>query len=344
MPTGVTLLDDPNIGDALFSPVADQGVLGLAVSGGADSLALMLLAQRWAKGCNVGLVVYSVDHGLRSEAGAEVAMVLAAAQGLGLTARGLVWDGPHPQTGVQEAARNARYALMGAAMAADGAKLLLTGHHLGDQAETILMRLAHGSGLDGLRGMTAFSTVARVRVFRPLLGVDPAQLRAVVAQAGLTPVQDPSNADRHYERVRWRQMLPHLAALGLDAKRLAEFGARQGKAQDAIAQAAEVAAADLISLTADGAEMADERFAALPVAVGVLVLSKLLAQIGQSHKTRAIGTVETLYQELVSAAPFAGRTLHGCMVRRDGATISVRREAGRRGQAGSIRTVERLQT
>src|SRR5690606_11025992 len=131
--------------------------LALAVSGGADSLALMLLAHQHARatGALHRFVVYSVDHGLRLEASDEVAFVLREAGRLGFVARGLRWDGPKPATGIQEAARKARYRLFADAMLRDGAEALVTAHHMGDQAETVLMRLAHGSGIEGLRGMDA---------------------------------------------------------------------------------------------------------------------------------------------------------------------------------------------
>ena len=205
MPARVTPDFDGAAGlQALFADVAGEPALGLAISGGSDSLALMLLAQRWAASLDAAprLVVYSVDHGLRPEAAGEVAMVLQAAAALGLVARGLAWAGPKPETGLQEAARLARYRLMGAAMAEDGATVLLTAHHLQDQAETVLMRMAHGSGIEGLKGMTGMAEIEGLRVHRPLLHVDPTALRSLVDAAGLTPAEDPSNADLHYERVR----------------------------------------------------------------------------------------------------------------------------------------------
>ena len=199
----------------LFAAAAGSGAVGLAVSGGADSLALMLLAHEWANSDPSAprLVVYTVDHGLRPEAEAETAFVMHEATRRGLAVRTLKWIGKKPSVGLQEAARQARYRLIGDAMRADGVRLLLTAHHRDDQAETVLMRLAHGSGLEGLRGMTPIAEVEGVRVFRPLLGVASDDLRAIVAAAGLTPVADPSNVDHHYERVRWRKALPPLAAL-----------------------------------------------------------------------------------------------------------------------------------
>lgn len=173
-----------------------------------------------------------------------MAFVLQTARGLGIAARGLRWDGAKPVAGIQQAAREARYRLMAVAMAEDGAQILLTAHHLGDQAETVLMRLAHGSGIEGLRGMDYSAEIAGLLIVRPLLGVDPAELASIVTAAGLIGVADPSNVDSHYERVRLRQMLPQLAALGLDARRLSRFADRMRDADaalDAMAEAVAVA-------------------------------------------------------------------------------------------------------
>ncbi|WDR01158.1 tRNA lysidine(34) synthetase TilS [Devosia algicola] len=327
----------------LFGPVAAFSSLGLAVSGGADSLALMVLAHRWAaqQGRGVRLVVYSVDHGLRPEAAAEVAMVLACANAMGLEGRGLVWPAPHPKSGVQEAARNARYGLIKSAMKEDGVEVLLTAHHQQDQAETVLMRLAHGSGVAGLAGMTPFSNVGGVKIFRPLLCVDPADLGEVVSMADLTPAQDPSNEDSHYERVRWRKLMPQLAALGLDGNRLGDFAQRMGRAREALEVAAESALGSLVtSRTSEEAVIVREGFTQLPQSVAVLMLSTLLAEMGTGKKSRALGTVEALYQVLVSEQEFSGRTLHGCMVRRRADSIIVRTETGRRGKLLSHLAVE----
>ena len=216
--------------DRLFEPLELYEKLGLAVSGGPDSLALMLLAARWRRPGRPELFVYTVDHGLRPEAAAEAAMVVSEAHARGLPARSLRWDGDKPTTGIQAAARKARYRLMAEAMARDGVAILATAHHLGDQAETVLMRLAHGSGIEGLRGMDALSLVEGCDVVRPLLGVRPEVLREVVSDAGLSPAHDPSNQDENYERVRWRLMLPALEAMGITLERLGTFARRMDDA------------------------------------------------------------------------------------------------------------------
>ncbi|MGN6486856.1 MAG: tRNA lysidine(34) synthetase TilS [Devosia sp.] len=316
----------------LFAPLAGAKAVGLAVSGGADSLALLLLAARWRDANTEAppLFVYSVDHGLRPEAADEVASVIATAAKLGLPARGLRWSDGKPTTGVQEAARAARYRLIGEAMQADGADLLATGHHLDDQAETVLMRLAHGSGLAGLRGMAPLAEVEGIAVARPLLGVPGDTLAAIVAAAGLTPVADPSNDDPHYERVRWRQALPQLAGLGLDAGRLALFAARAGEAYEAIGQMAATTISQHATARPAGVAIPAAHLAELPRAVLVEVLARLLEQVGGAGKRRQLAQLELLALRLQDGTALKRTTLHGSVILSDGKTVSIVKEAGRR--------------
>lgn len=325
-------LADADVLDSLFAGIAGEAAVGLAVSGGADSLALMVLAQRWAS-ARAGaprLHVYSVDHGLRPEAGDEVAMVLAAAQALGLGAKGLQWLEAKPLTGLSEAARQARYRLMAAEMARDGATVLLTGHHRNDQAETVLMRMAHSSGIEGLRGMARFAEVEGVRVHRPLLNLDPAALRAVVEGAGLMPAQDPSNDDEAYERVRWRKTMPQLSALGLDAVTLAVFAERMGEADAAIAQMAAGCFDEMVRLDGFGAARLElASLLALSPAISTRLLGRVLNIVGGRQKPRALGQVERLRESVASNQIPKSTTVLGCVVRIKDDALVVAREPGR---------------
>jgi tRNA(Ile)-lysidine synthase len=333
MPARVTPdIDDATGLRALFAAVAGEPAIALAVSGGADSLALMLLAQRWVASLDAAprLVVYSVDHGLRPEAAAEVAMVLQAAAALGLPARGLAWTGAKPETGMQEAARIARYRLMGSAMAEDGATVLLTAHHMQDQAETVLMRMAHGSGIEGLKGMAAMAAIEGVRVHRPLLAVDPTALRAVVDAAGLAPAEDPSNADPHYERVRWRQAMPQLAALGLDAQALTLLADRMAETDAAIAQMADGCFSEIVRLDGFGAARIElAPFVGLSPAISTRLLGRVLNIVGGRQKPRALGQVERLRQTIAEQGLAKATTVLGCVIRIKDGAVAVAREPGR---------------
>jgi len=221
----------------LFACFLAHEHVALAVSGGSDSVAMMALAARWAAKTPHAprLSVLSVDHGLRPEAAAEARDVRRQARDLGLAAHVLRWRGDKPDSGIQAAARAARYGLLGAWCAEHGAALAVA-HTRGDQAETVLMRLMRGSGLDGLCGMARESRVpsfngACVPLLRPLLDVPRARLRASLRAAGLAWVDDPSNDDPAHERVRLRKAL---AALGLDVEALARSARRLRRARAAL--------------------------------------------------------------------------------------------------------------
>ncbi|HWL47026.1 MAG TPA: tRNA lysidine(34) synthetase TilS [Sphingomonadaceae bacterium] len=181
---------------------------GVAVSGGADSLALLLLADAAFAGA---VRAATVDHRLRPEAAAEAAMVAAVCAARGIPHRILVRPENRPVAG-QGGARELRYALLGAWAEEEGLADVATAHHRDDVAESFLLRAARGAGVSGLAAMRAVApwptgAPHRARVVRPLLGWTRAELAAIVADSGLTPAEDPSNADPHYDRTHARALL-----------------------------------------------------------------------------------------------------------------------------------------
>ncbi len=194
--------------------------VAVAVSGGPDSLALAILTQGWGDP-----VAFIVDHGLRAASATEAETTRAALVARGMSATVLRLTDLHPGPGVAARARVARYAALSAACRHAGLVDLLLGHHAGDQAETVLMRLRRGSGPDGLAGMAALVETDDIRLLRPLLGVDPARLREVVSAAGLTPVEDPTNTDLRATRARLRQ------EIGADRAALLAMAADAGQAR-----------------------------------------------------------------------------------------------------------------
>src|SRR5690242_4383018 len=161
---------------ARFEPFEARPRLAVAVSGGADSMALVLLARDWAEVRGGALTALTVDHRLRKAAAAEAVQVGRWLAERGIDHQVLVRDDGHGSGGVQAAARDARYRLLEAWCRKTGALHLLVGHHREDQAETLLLRLARGSGVDGLAGMAMLAERAACRVLRPLLGVARARL------------------------------------------------------------------------------------------------------------------------------------------------------------------------
>lgn len=192
-----------------------------------------MLAE-WAGQGRPRLLAVTVDHGLRAEAAQEALMVGELCARLGVEHHTQRWSGEKPEAGVQEKARAARYVLLAEEARAAGATAIVTAHTLDDQAETLLMRMAAGSGLAGLAGMAPRSAVNGVVLARPLLGVGKSRLVATCGARKLSFVRDPSNDDPRFTRIRWRGLLPELAATGLTAGRLGQLAHRLARADEAL--------------------------------------------------------------------------------------------------------------
>jgi tRNA(Ile)-lysidine synthase len=179
--------------------------VAVALSGGPDSLALTILADRWVRQRGGRLAALTVDHGLRPESAEEAQAVAGWVAARGVEHHVLAWSGPKPATGIQEAARAARYGLLTDWCRAEGCLHLLTAHHREDQAETYLIRKRAGSGIDGLAGMSALRELTGVRLVRPLLAVPKARLAAFLETERQPFLTDPSNRNPLFERARLRR-------------------------------------------------------------------------------------------------------------------------------------------
>ena len=311
----------------LLAPLGAYSSVLLAVSGGPDSLALLLLAARWARVTPDApvLAVATVDHALRDESAGEAATVGRVATGLGLPHAVLVWTGPKPTAGVQRVAREARYALLAAHARAIGAGAIITGHHADDQAETVLMRLLAGSGPAGLAGMRPMRPLGGLALLRPLLGIPKTRLVATVAAAGLVPVDDPGNASPRFARGRLRRLMPLLAAEGLDRDRLLRLATRAARAEGALVVAADQAFAGLVRREGDGVVL-DPGFASLPAEIAVRLLLRACGEAkagiaaenaGPARLARA-ETLASALQAAIAGGQTLVRTLAGCRVAASG--------------------------
>ena len=206
----------------------------LAVSGGPDSVALMLLAARWAGRAGRRIDVATVDHGLRAGSGEEAAIVGDWARALGFAHHRLVWTGEKPSSRIQERARAARYALLVDCAVAIDAQAIVTAHHADDQAETILFRLTRGAGVTGLSGMADVTPCGPVVLARPLLTATKTDLERVCREAGHPFLTDPSNMQEKFVRARLRRLAPMLAAQGLERAALTRLGRRARRATAAL--------------------------------------------------------------------------------------------------------------
>lgn len=268
----------------------EGGRLGLAVSGGPDSLALLLLAQAAIPD---RFAVATVNHGLRPEAAAECAMVEAVCAERGVPCATL-----SVRTGagnLQAAAREARYAALAEWTERSKLSALVTAHHADDQAETLVMRLNRASGLAGLAGVRARGRAPHggLALLRPLLGWRRAELAAIVARSGLTPALDPSNTDEAYDRVRIRKALA--GAEWLDVEALAASAAHLADADEAIAWMVEREWDENVSV-ADGAIRYE------PAAPRAVVLRVVARIVGGFHGQPRGGAIARLVEQLENDA------------------------------------------
>jgi tRNA(Ile)-lysidine synthase len=232
-------------------PLGPTERFAVAVSGGSDSLALMLLAMA-AFGDRV--LVLTVDHALRAGSAKEAAGVAAICEARGIPHQTLRWQGDKPTGNIQALARAARYALMGDWCAAHGVGWLATAHHRDDVAETLLLRLARGSGSAGLATIRARRDLGNgVALLRPLLGYAKAELAEAVDKAGLNGVDDPSNAATRFDRTQARAALAALP--WLDPKRIAASAAHLADSEAALQWAARLAWDSRVQLDENGVKV-----------------------------------------------------------------------------------------
>ncbi|MGI9478596.1 MAG: tRNA lysidine(34) synthetase TilS, partial [Hyphomicrobiaceae bacterium] len=309
-------------GDDLFRSLINYADVFLAVSGGADSTALMHLVAGWRASRSDGprVAVLTVDHGLRPEAAREAQAVAAQAAELGLPATVLTWHGDKPVSGVQAAARDARYGLMFAHVreaAADPRRAaLVTAHHRDDLAETFLMRLARGAGVDGLASILPVTRREDISILRPLLNVPKSRLLASLAVFGSSWVEDPSNADPHFERSRLRTSLPAARQLGLDGAHLALSARRLARARRALeAQVDTWLTPRLTSplLSAAGVFVWPWRQEALADEIAIRILLRVLPAVGGVAEPVRLMRAERLWDDM-QRDDFAGATLANCIV------------------------------
>lgn len=356
--------------DGLFAVLARHCRLLLAVSGGADSLALLVLVAEWCRRGRARAVdgvgrispqpavvplvrVATVDHGLRAASAAEARVVAAHAARLGLEHATLVVPERLGPSRLAAEARAARYGLLAAHARAIGAGAVVTAHHLDDQAETVMMRLVRGSGVDGLAGMRseqpmhwgrpvpspvgsgALEAASDIVLVRPLIGVERRRLVASLTARGIDDwVDDPSNTDQRFERARVRKALEVLEGLGLAAPSISRLAERAGRASATLERLAD----DWIACQAD--------VVAGYARTGIVRLARAaLSQAGDETALRVLGRglaaagggarSSLTQREEVLAAVLGGQTgrltVGGCVLLLAAEEVVIGREVGRMG-------------
>ena len=286
--------------------------LAIAVSGGSDSMALVYLAEEWAQQHGGKIIALTVDHGLREESAREAATVHEYLSKDGIDHHILRWDGDKPDSNIQSAAREARYRLLASWCREHHILHLLVAHHLEDQAETMLLRLERGSGIDGLSCMASLTSYQGIRMVRPLLAMRKQALQEYLLSRGKKWVEDPSNLKDDYTRNRIR----HCLSLEDDllTQRLAATASHLGRARASLEMSAAKALVHAARLMPEGyAILSSKAFQDIPEEEGLQALAALLVTIsGHEYKPR-FQSLQMLYQK-IKQDPLIACTLWGCAI------------------------------
>lgn len=285
--------------------------LGVAVSGGGDSVALLSVMVEYARTHEIELHVITVDHGLRAESREEVALVTDMCARWELPHHVEYWTGWQGEGNLQASARDARYELIADWAYGNQIGHVALGHTADDQAETFLMRLARGSGVDGLSAMAPRTVRFGITWIRPFLRIERSALRSYLRAAQLEWCEDPSNENRDFERVRVRDALTVLGSLGVHTDTLVDVAHHMSQAREALDWQTFLAARDITTMVQGVVALDLRKFRMLPEEIGRRLLVHALTWTSSSvYPPRGPAVVRTL--EAVRAG--RGATLDGCQI------------------------------
>jgi tRNA(Ile)-lysidine synthase len=310
---------------ALLPPFLRQR-MAVAVSGGADSLALIFLLQEFYKNREKRLpseavfsfdppIALTVDHKLRADSTQEAWQVQTWMKERGIQHEILTWEHGPLLSGIEEKGREARYRLLCQFCRHHDIPLLLTAHHALDQMETFLMHLARGSGLRGLSGMRALSEHEGITLGRPLLGFSKERLKTtLIKRFQGNFITDPSNASLKIERVRWRQVAPHLASLGLTEKSIGRSVAFLQNVEEQCEKAAHLFIRQAVIEKGETLSFSQNAFQMLLPYVAQTVLLFLFRRLLSSERRVSQALLEQVYAAVIQPN-FTGVTAAGCLLR-----------------------------
>ncbi len=297
--------------------------LGIAVSGGGDSTALMHILANCFEPGQVELSVATVDHGLRAGSADEARDVAAQAGSLGIAHQTLRWEGWDGTGNLQDQARRARYRLLSEWAKSESIAVIALGHTADDQAETVIMRLIRAAGVTGLSGMPVRRTLHGVTIFRPLLGTTRDDLRDFLRLNKISWVDDPSNDDERFDRIKVRRALEVLAPLGLTSQALSQVAQNMTQAREALDWYSFLAARDLVTIVGGDVVLCLRKFRTLPDEVARRLFMQALMWIsGSEYPPRRTPLVDAVNKVRLGEPT----TLSGCRVVRQAHSIWICRE------------------
>ena len=297
----------------LFSSYINHDRIALAVSGGRDSMALMYLVYRWKAhlALNIEIEVLTVNHNLRKAAEDECGFVQKIAKNYGFKHKVLIWEHEHVETSIQEKARKARYQLMLDYVREENIDTILTAHTSDDNIETFIMRLAKGSGLNGLKSINEIRHEDRIQIQRPLLSLSRSLTTEILRSTGNEWVDDPTNDDESFERVKIRNNISSLSSFNISSGNLTKTIQRLARAHESISFFTDLLSQELVELNELGyADVNFDKLRNYPKEIILRVFAKALTDINGG--TVSLSSLEAVFTELIKTERC--KTLNGCQI------------------------------
>ena len=297
----------------LFSSYINHDRIALAVSGGRDSMALMYLIHRWKLGLslNIDIEVLTVNHNVRKAAEDECRFVHNIAEIYGFRHTVLIWEHGYIKTSFQEKARKARYKLMLDYVRGNNINTILTAHTSDDNIETFIMRLAKGSGLDGLKSINEIRHEDGIQIQRPLLSLSRSLTTSILRSTGNEWIDDPTNDDESFERVRIRNNISSLSTFNISADNLTKTIQRLARAHESISYFTNSISQELVELSEHGHAVINfDKLRNYPKEIILRVFAKALTDINGG--TISLSSLEAVYADLIKTG--RSKTLNGCQI------------------------------
>ena len=310
--------------DQMSRIVDGESKIAVAVSGGSDSLALSLLLNQWIKNKGGEIVCITIDHKLRVESSNEAIKVGNILRDLSIKHYIIEWFGKKTKSNLQEKARIARYNLLTDYCHQHNIEYLATGHQRNDQAENFIIRADHGSGVYGLAGIPTIGEFNKIKIIRPLLEFKKEELQALLKEENIEWIEDPSNQNEHFMRVKVRKLLNEYPEW---IDKLANISNNLSKAKECIEYMLKKSITELVTFPSQDMVLIELLgFNQLPQEIRFRMISTMLQNIGSKDKPARAERIERLLNKVAAGNLFKASTLGGCLISRKKGQLVITRE------------------